>query len=51
VLEKLAEDEDVGVRILVAGNPNTPASVLERLAEDKDADVRKAVAKRISKTI
>jgi hypothetical protein len=33
-LEKLAADEDEGVRKGVAGNPNTPASLLKKLAAD-----------------
>ena len=43
VLEKLADDEDEGVRYRVAGNHNTPVYLLEKLADDEDEDVRSAV--------
>ena len=43
-LEKLAEDEDVNVRMAVAENTNTPVSVLEKLAKDEDEGVRSSVA-------
>ena len=51
VLEMLADDWCIDVRMEVAFNPNTPASALEKLAEDENDSVRKEVAKRISKTI
>ena len=35
-LEELAEDEDEDVRLRVARNANTPASVLEQLAADEN---------------
>ena len=44
VLEALADDWCVEVRIKVARNPNTTVSVLERLAKDKDWQVRYEVA-------
>jgi hypothetical protein len=44
VLESLASDLDVQVRLGVAWNRNTPPGVLENLAGDPDADVRYWVA-------
>lgn len=43
-LAKLAASDNQRIRMRVAENPNTPASILELLAKDKDADVRLAVA-------
>ena len=43
-LEKLAEDEEFGVRYNVAGNANTPITVLEALVKDNEEWVRKGVA-------
>ena len=45
VLDRLAGDEDWGVRRAVAEHPATPAALLERLAGDKESWVRCAVAK------
>jgi hypothetical protein len=44
LLEKLAEDSDIDVRMWVACNPMTPELVLERLAEDAIVFVRRGVA-------
>ncbi|MEH1807346.1 variant leucine-rich repeat-containing protein [Nostoc sp.] len=44
VLELLAQDEQVEVRIKVATNPNTPISVLQLLAGDENSSVRTAAA-------
>ena len=41
VLAKLAADQDVYVRWLVARNSNSPVAVLKKLAADKDASVRR----------
>jgi len=45
VLDRLAIDEDWGVRYWVATNPNTPSEALERLANDDDYCVRCGAAK------
>ena len=47
-LEKLAEDEDEDVRLRVARNANTPASVLEQLAADENWQVRFNVAENMN---
>lgn len=39
VLADMANDWDVGVRMFIAGNMNTPKGVLETLAESEDYDV------------
>lgn len=44
LLEKLAQDRDIDVRMWVACNPSTPELVLWRLAEDAVAFVRRGVA-------
>jgi hypothetical protein len=44
LLEKLAEDPDIDVRMWVACNPMTPEVVLGRLAEDAIVFVRRGVA-------
>lgn len=44
LLEKLAEDFDIDVRMWVACNPMTPELVLGRLAEDAIVFVRRGVA-------
>ncbi|MEH1987065.1 HEAT repeat domain-containing protein [Nostoc sp.] len=44
VLELLAQDEQVEVRIKVATNPNTPISVLQVLAGDENSSIRTAAA-------
>ena len=43
-LEKLATDDDVIVRKIVAENKNTSIDILEKLATDKEDYVRQAVA-------
>jgi hypothetical protein len=45
VLERLANDEDSGVRTAVGKNPNTPESVLEALAEDSEYLVKSWLTK------
>ena len=47
-LEELAEDEDEDVRLRVARNANTPASVLEQLAADENWQVRFNVAENMN---
>ena len=47
-MEKLAEDEDEDVRLRVARNANTPASVLEQLAADENWQVRFNVAENMN---
>ena len=47
-LGKLAEDEDEDVRLRVARNANTPASVLEQLAADENWQVRFNVAENMN---
>ena len=47
ILEKLAEDEDAGVRETVAENPRTPVDILRKLAEDEDDWVSKAAEKQL----
>ncbi|HEY9772787.1 MAG TPA: HEAT repeat domain-containing protein [Planktothrix sp.] len=44
LLEQLALNEDVEVRIAVADNPNTPTDLVSALARDDSADVRYAIA-------
>lgn len=43
-LESLALDPSVGVRVAVAGNPNTPPASFVSLSKDSDLDVVQAVA-------
>ncbi len=47
-LEELAADEDEDVRLRVARNANTPASVLEQLAADENWQVRFNVAENMN---
>jgi len=42
-LERLADDDYVGVRYWVARNPNTPPETLARLANDDDYNVRREI--------
>ena len=49
ILEKLAEDEDAGVREKVAMNPRTPAEVLKKLAEDEDERIRRIAERALRK--
>jgi Leucine rich repeat variant len=44
ILEILARDVSVQVRIAVASNPNTPNHLLEQLAKDREVEVRQTVA-------
>jgi hypothetical protein len=43
-LEDMKEFDDVHVRRVVAGNPNTPEQVLRRLASDQVSTIRRHVA-------
>ena len=43
-LDRLANDEDYGVRYGVAWNPNTPPETLDSLANDENYWVRESVA-------
>jgi 3'-phosphoadenosine 5'-phosphosulfate sulfotransferase (PAPS reductase)/FAD synthetase len=47
----IAKDEDDSVRIMLAGNSNTPRHVLEMLATDKHYEVRARVFKNTNFTI
>ena len=48
ILVKLATDEDVSVRALVAENINTPKEVLSELSKDVYVVVRRAVASNVN---
>lgn len=44
VLQGLAADGDLDIRLALAANPNTPAPVFARLAHDPELGVRRRVA-------
>jgi hypothetical protein len=51
MLSLLAKDELAEVRILVAGNVNTPATILSLLTNDGDTGVRMAAQSRLERGI
>jgi hypothetical protein len=48
MLEKLSNDENVQVRMAVAGNPSTPKHILETLLTDTDESVREFAKERLT---
>ena len=51
VLDFLSRDEDADVRLLVAGNPEAPASANKRLASDPVEAVRIELARKIARLV
>lgn len=44
ILETLALEDDLSIKLAIARNPNTPARTLDKLALDDNFEVRKVVA-------